>query len=128
MRFYEDPYALGGACRRAHFVTPRRVWRLTDSPAWASPRMGALVWAAAMASRGPQLEKYAPEVEQLQWSWTAAPVHGDDERRKLAAVAEYVSQVKAFGGLGAVSAFTMRAHAVLGGEPLWQARPAPAGC
>lgn len=127
VRFYEDPYALGGACRRAHFVTRRRVWRLIDSPAWASPRMAALVWAAAMASKGPKLEQYLPEAEQLRWVCTTLPVHPDDERRKLAAAAEYTSQVRAFGGLDVVSAFTKAGHAALGGEPFWQARLAPAG-
>jgi LmbE family N-acetylglucosaminyl deacetylase len=127
VRFYEDPYALGGACRRAHFVTRRRLWRLIDSPAWASLRMAALVWAAAMASKGPKLEQYQPEAEQFRWDCTAVPVHPDDERRKLAAAAEYGSQVRAFGGLDVLSAFTKAGHAALGGELFWQARPAPAG-
>ncbi len=124
--FYEDPYALGGACRRAHFVTRRRVWRLRDSPVWASLRMGALVWMAAMAAKGPNVEQYLPEAEQLDWSCTAVAVHPEDERRKLAAAAEYTSQVRAFGGLDVVSAFTKAGHAALGGEPFWQARPVPA--
>jgi LmbE family N-acetylglucosaminyl deacetylase len=123
VRFYEDPYALGGACRRAHFVTRRQVWQVTDSPAWASPRMGALVWAAAMAAKGPKLEQYLPEAELLRWVCTALPVHPDDERRKLAAAAEYTSQVRAFGGLDVLSAFTKAGHAALGGEPFWAARP-----
>jgi LmbE family N-acetylglucosaminyl deacetylase len=126
VRFYEDPYALGGACRRAHFVTRRRMWRLFDSPFWASPRMGALVWAAAMASKGPPLQTYAPAAEQLRWSCAAGPVHADDERRKLDAVAEYASQVKAFGGMDVVSAFIKQGHSILGGEPIWQASSAVA--
>ena len=126
VRFYEDPYALGGACRRAHFVTRRRVWRLTDSPGWASPRMGALVWAAAMAAKGPKLEHYLPESEQLHWVCVAVPVAADDERRKLAACAEYASQVRAFGGPEVVSKFTRAGHAALGGEVFWQAAPATA--
>ena len=127
VRFYEDPYALGGACRRAHFVTRRHGWRLIDSPAWASPRMAALVWAAAMASKGPKLEEYLPEAERLEWVCTALPVHPDDERRKLAASAEYASQVQAFGGLDVLSKFTKAGHAALGGELVWQAGLAPVG-
>lgn len=122
VRFYEDPYALGGACRRAHFVTRRRVWRLIDSPAWASLRMGALVWGAAMAAKGPKVEQYLPEAARLDWSCAPVPVHPDDERRKLAAAAEYTSQVRAFGGLDVLSAFTKAGHAALGGEPFWAAK------
>jgi hypothetical protein len=126
--FYEDPYALGGACRRAHFVTRRRAWRVFEAPAWASPRMGTLVWGAALASKGPQIQDYAPEVERLRWSCAPAPVKEHDEHRKLTAVAEYRSQVMAFGGMRGVSAFIRRGHALLGGEPFWQARPAVDGC
>ena len=125
VRFYEDPYALGLACRRAHFVTRRRCWRLWDSPAWASFRMGALVWMAAMAAKGPAVEQYLPASEQLEWSCTAVPVPPGDEERKLAAAAEYVSQVRAFGGLNVLSAFTRAGHTALGGEPFWQMQPGP---
>ncbi len=126
VRFYEDPYALGSACRRAHFVTRRRCWRLRHSPAWASLRMGALVWMAAMAAKGPAIEEYLPASEQLDWRCTSVAVLPDDERRKLAAAAEYFSQVRAFGGLDVLSAFTKAGHAALGGEPLWQVHSASA--
>lgn len=46
-----------------------------------------------------------------------------DEEGKLAAVAEYGSQVKTFGGLDRVRPFLRRGHRVLGGEPVWTCRP-----
>jgi LmbE family N-acetylglucosaminyl deacetylase len=123
VHFYEDPYAHGGGCRRDHFLTRRRLWKPWAAPAWASPRMGALLFAAARCSRGPQLEEYVPEATRLPWSHTDAPVHPDDERRKLSAVAEYTTQVKAFGGMRAVSAFMRHVHVALNGEPIWQVQP-----
>ena len=120
VHFYEDPYAQGGVCRRSHFVTRRRLWKPGAAPAWASPRMGALLFAAAMCARGPQVEDYVPEVTQLPWSCTDVPVAPEEERRKLAAAAEYTSQVKAFGGERVVSAFMRQAHVALNGEPIWR--------
>ena len=82
--------------------------------------MGALLFAAAMCARGPKIEDYVPEVSHLAWSHTDAPVDPDHEHRKLTAVAEYTSQVKAFGGLHTVSAFIRQVHRALNGEPIWQ--------
>ena len=82
--------------------------------------MGALLFAAAMCSLGPQMEEYVPELTGLRWTCTDVPVHRDDERLKLVAVAEYQSQVKAFGGMGAVGAFIRQVHVALSGEPIWQ--------
>lgn len=127
VRFYEDPYALGRACRRAHFVTRRRMWRPFAAPAWASPRVGALLQLVAVSARGPKLDDYLPEVARLEWTCTPAPVAPPDEDRKLAAVAEYGSQVKAFGGVDRVRAFMRRGHKALGGEPLWACRPGRSG-
>ena len=61
-----------------------------------------------------------PEATRLPWSYTDAPVRPDDERSKLTAVAEYTTQVKAFGGIGAVNAFMRQVHVALNGEPIWQ--------
>ncbi len=122
VHFYEDPYAHGGRCRREHFLTRRRLWKPNAAPAWASPRVGALLFAAALCSRGPRLEDYVPEAAHLPWSYTDGPVHPDDERLKLTAVAEYRTQVKAFGGMRAVSAFMRQVHVALNGEPIWQVR------
>jgi len=124
MRFYEDPYALGRACRRAHFLARRRMWRPLAAPAWASPRVGALLQLVAISARGPGLDDYMPEVARLDWSCEPLAVAAPDEERKLASVAEYGSQVKAFGGLARVHAFMRRGHRALGGEPLWTCRPA----
>ena len=122
--FYEDPYALGRACRKQHFVAKRRMWRPFGAPAWASPRVGALLRLVALAARGPKLDDYLPEADRLDWTCTPRAIASADEDKKLAAIAEYVSQVRAFGGIERVSAFIRRGHAMLGGEPIWQCRPA----
>ena len=120
VHFYEDPYAHGGGFRRAHFVTRRRLWKPWAAPALASPRMGALLFAASLCARGPKIEDYVPEVTRLSWSYKDAPVDPEHEHRKLTAAAEYTSQVKAFGGLDVVSAFIRQVHRALNGEPIWQ--------
>lgn len=123
MRFYEDPYAQGDFCRRAHYVTKRNLWKWRDSPVWASPRIGLLLAGAAVASKGPRIEAYAPELKRLQWSSTVLPITPEDESRKIEAVLCYTSQVKLFGGDRPLRAFLHRYHEVVHGEPIWQARP-----
>jgi LmbE family N-acetylglucosaminyl deacetylase len=123
IHFYEDPYALGRACRKQHFVAKRRMWRAFGAPAWASPRVGALLRLVALVARGPKLEQYLPEAERLDWTCTPHEVAAAHEERKLAAIAEYVSQVRAFGGMDRVRAFVRRGHKMLGGEPIWSCRP-----
>jgi LmbE family N-acetylglucosaminyl deacetylase len=127
VRFYEDPYALGRACRRAHFLARRRMWRPLAAPAWASPRVGALLQLVAISARGPGIDDYLPEVARLDWKCLPEALAPSDEDRKLAAVAEYGSQVKAFGGLDRVRAFMRRGHKALGGELLWRCRPGQTG-
>ena len=124
VRFYEDPYALGGACRRRHFVTRRARWRWFGAPGWASPRVAALLRVVAWSAHGPDLDDYAPELARMSWTCTRAALDDADESRKLAAIAEYASQVTAFGGIERVRAFVKRAHRSLGGEPVWTASPA----
>jgi len=123
MRFYEDVYALGRECRRRHHVTRRRMWRALGAPAWASPRIGALLRLVARAMSGPGVEDYLPEAGKLRWISVPEPC-GAHERAKLDAIAEYRSQVTEFGGMHHVGPFVHRAHEVLGGEPIWFARPA----
>ena len=123
LHFYEDPYALGRACRKQHFVARRRMWRPFGAPAWASPRVGGLLRLVALAARGPRLDDYLPEAARLDWTCTPHAVAPADEQRKLAAIAEYGSQVRAFGGMPRVRAFVHRAHQVLGGELTWSCRP-----
>jgi LmbE family N-acetylglucosaminyl deacetylase len=124
IRFYEDSYGLGRGCRKQHFVAKRRMWRAFGAPAWASPRVGALLRVVAFVAKGPKLEDYLPEADRLDWTCVPNPVAGADEERKLAAIAEYASQVRAFGGIDRVRAFVQRGHKVLGGEPVWSCRPA----
>jgi LmbE family N-acetylglucosaminyl deacetylase len=127
VRFYEDPYALGRACRHQHFLARRRMWKWFGAPAWASPRVGALLALVAASARGPTLEEYMPEVTRLDWVCSPSAISEGDEERKLEAVAEYQSQVRAFGGLSRVRAFMSRGHRALGGEPLWSCRPGTSG-
>ncbi len=122
IRFYEDPYALGRACRKQHFVARRHMWKPFQAPAFASPRVGALLSMVAFAAKGPKLEDYLPEADRLDWRCTPEVVSVADEERKLAAIAEYGSQVRAFGGMERVRAIVKRAHRVLGGEPIWTCR------
>jgi LmbE family N-acetylglucosaminyl deacetylase len=96
IRFYEDPYALGRACRKQH---------------------------VAFAAKGPRLEDYLPEAERLEWTCVPQEVAKLDEDRKIAAIAEYGSQVRAFGGMERVNAFVRRAHKMMGGELTWTCRP-----
>lgn len=121
--FYEDSYAMARASRRRHFVARRRMWRRFGGPAWASPRVGALLRAITLVARGPGIEDYLPEAARLDWTCEPAPMSAADEERKLAAVAEYGSQVETFGGLARVRPFLRRGHRVLGGEPVWTCRP-----
>jgi LmbE family N-acetylglucosaminyl deacetylase len=123
LRFYEDSYAMSGACRRQHFVARRRMWRRFGAPAWASPRVGALLRVVALAARGPRIDDYVPEAARLDWTCEPAPMSAADEERKLVAVGEYGSQIKMFGGIGRVRPFLRRGHRVLGGEPIWTGRP-----
>jgi len=127
VRFYEDPYALGRGCRRQHFLAKRRMWRPLAAPAWASPRVGALLALVAANARGPRIDEYLPEVARMDWSCAPAALSPADEDRKLAAVAEYQSQVRAFGGEPRVRAFMKRGHKALGGEPLWSCKPGSGG-
>jgi LmbE family N-acetylglucosaminyl deacetylase len=124
IEFYEDPYALGRACRKQHFVARRRMWRPFGAPAWASPRVGALLRMVAFVAKGPTIDQYLPEADRLDWRCTPHAVATPDEERKLAAIAQYGSQVRAFGGMDRVRAFVRRGHKMLGGEPLWSCRPA----
>jgi LmbE family N-acetylglucosaminyl deacetylase len=119
VRFYEDSYAMSRSVRRQHFVTRRHTWPRFGAPAWASPRIGVLLWLIALAARGPRPDDYLPEAARLDWTRESAQVSAADEERKLAAVAEYGSQVKALGGVERVRPFLRRGHRMLGGEPIW---------
>lgn len=120
MRFYEDPYALGAACRRRHFVARRRRWSPLRGPTWASLRVGGLLRVVAHAARGPGLDTYLPALRELAWRCEPAPVDRFEDT-KLAAIAQYRSQVEEFGGMDRLTAFMKRGHAITGGEPIWHA-------
>jgi LmbE family N-acetylglucosaminyl deacetylase len=120
IRFYEDAYALGGGCRRRHFVTRRRMFSRIRAPGWASPRIAALLRIVDASAKGPGIDDYLPAAAAMPWRCAPEPLDAEEEQRKLAAIAEYGSQVKAFGGIHHVRPFVMRGHAALGGEPIWR--------
>ncbi|MBZ0237917.1 MAG: hypothetical protein K8M05_36725 [Deltaproteobacteria bacterium] len=62
----------------------------------------------------------APALRALDWRCEPAAVDGFEDA-KLAAIAEYRSQVATFGGMDRLAAFVRRGHAATGGEPIWRA-------
>lgn len=120
--FYEDYYALGESVRRHHPVTRLRPFPVREAPGWAAPSQGVVLLLTALLGRGPGLDRYLPEFTGLGWSCEPEPVTGY-ERAKLAAVAEYRSQLPALGGVRRVGALLGRAHRLRGGELIWYARP-----
>jgi LmbE family N-acetylglucosaminyl deacetylase len=118
--FYEDFYALGEAARRRHPITRRQAWPLSQVPGWAAPLGGTALRLGAMITRGPGLGDYLPAVEAMTWVCEPAAVE-EFEDAKLAAIAEYRSQVPRLGGMSRIEALNRRAHRVRGGELLWRA-------
>lgn len=123
VRFYEDAYAFARASRHRHVVARRRMWPRFRGPGWVSLRVGAMLRVIALLARGPRLEEYVPDMAELEWTCEPAPMIVAEEERKLAAVAEYGSQVKTLGGIERVRRFLRRGHRVLGGEPVWKCHP-----
>ncbi|MBU1172172.1 MAG: PIG-L family deacetylase [Proteobacteria bacterium] len=123
LRFYEDvPYAFAAGCRRRHFIARQKKWRTWAAPVWASPILGWFFGYMAWSARGPGIDAYLPIVNSLDWSVSSEPV-GAFESAKLESLAEYVSQVKASGGMKRIAPLIRRAHATLNGEPIWSAAP-----
>ena len=121
LRFYEDFYAVSTAMRRAHPVGTLRSWPYWRSPLLRAPRLALILATMAWARKGPPVTALlAPPVARARWSPEPAMVL--DEPRKLAAVAQYSSQTRAFGGMTGVAAALRAYHAWWRGEPLWRAR------
>jgi LmbE family N-acetylglucosaminyl deacetylase len=120
--FYEDFYALSGAMRRRHFVTRGRGWRTWESPLVQARRLGVGLRAMAVARRGPEVETFlAPVFQTARWSAEPSDVRATEDK-KLAAIACYRSQTRAFGGVAGIARATRRYHAWWNGaEPLWRA-------
>jgi hypothetical protein len=83
--------------------------------------VAALLGLVAASMRGPNIDAYLPRAAALTWTCEAVAVDGFEDA-KLAAIAEYASQVTAFGGMDRLAPFLRRAHRLLGGEPIWRAR------
>ena len=119
--FYEDFYALAGSIRRKHFVARQRLW-----PHWQSPLLRARRLAVVLKTIGTRIG--GPPVEQLldrslataRWTQHGEPL-GGHERTKLAAIARYASQTRAFGGLAGIDRALRAYHRRFGGaEPYWR--------
>lgn len=121
--FYEDFYALAEPFRRQHPVTRRAPVPRHRSPGLAAPAFEAtLLVLARLASdrrRSPRLDQYVPSARSMSWRWEARDVTGY-EPAKLAAVAQYGSQVSRLGGQRRLEAVLRRAHRTRGGEILWR--------
>ena len=121
--FYEDFYALAEPFRRQHPVTRRAPVPRHRSPGLAAPAFEAtLLVLARLASdrrRSPRLDQYVPSARSMSWHWEARDVTGY-EPAKLAAVAQYGSQVSRLGGQRRLEAVLRRAHRTRGGEILWR--------
>jgi LmbE family N-acetylglucosaminyl deacetylase len=118
--FYEDFYALGTALRRRHFVTRGKPWPAGRNPTWCSPLLALSLRVSALLARGPGVDGYLPEVAELDWQATVVP---GEMQVKLRALAEYRSQVAAFGGLRRIRAFLQGGYAAFGGEVVWRGVP-----
>lgn len=118
--FYEDFYALSTTMRRSHPIARQRSWARWRAPLLRAWPLAATLGAIALARRGPTPTTFlAPELAQACWSVVPSAI---DETRQLAAIAEYTSQVKVFGGMTGVTTAMRSYHAWWRGEPLWYAR------
>jgi LmbE family N-acetylglucosaminyl deacetylase len=118
--FYEDFYALSTVMRRAHPVARLRSWPSWRSPLLRAPRLAIILGTIALSRRGPAVTALlSPEIASARWS--PEPSMIIDEPRKLAAIARYPSQTRAFGGMTGVAASLRAYHAWWRGEPLWRA-------
>ena len=124
--FYEDFYALSGRMRRRHPVSRARVWRSWQAPLLRARRLAVVLQTIAAARRGPEVEHFLdPVLRGAIWTVEHSAIHED---RKLAAIACYASQTRAFGGFAGIARATRAFHAWWGGaEPLWRAAPPARG-
>jgi hypothetical protein len=120
--FYENAYAMGTLCRRRHFVTHRRVWTCRQAPERAHLTVVAMLITTAAVRPGPPVQSCLPPAAGgLEWRCETVAL-GEHETRKLAAVFEYDSQVRAMGGSRALAEAVRRYHRFWGGaESLWRA-------
>ena len=124
--FYEDFYALAGTMRVQHPVARTRTWKRWQSPLIRARRLGVIMRTIAAGRRGPPVDHFlAPPLRAAQWTVVPTDIRGHEDR-KLAAIACYRSQTRAFGGLAGIARATRAFHAWWGGaEPLWRAEVAP---
>jgi LmbE family N-acetylglucosaminyl deacetylase len=122
--FYEDFYALSGTMRRRHPVARTRTWRSWQAPLLHARRLAIVLQTIAAARRGPDVERFLdPALRDATWTVERSAIDLD---RKLAAIACYASQTRAFGGLAGIDRALRAYHAWWGNaEPLWRAGFAP---
>jgi LmbE family N-acetylglucosaminyl deacetylase len=122
--FYEDFYALSGPMRRAHWVAAGRRWRPWQAPLLRARRLAVILGAIAASRRGPPVEALlAPAWRSATWRVEPIALAAHHAAAKLAAIACYRSQTRAFGGKAGIERALRAYHAWWGGaEPVW--RPA----
>jgi LmbE family N-acetylglucosaminyl deacetylase len=118
---YEDFYALSGTLRRRHPVARAEVWPRWRSPLLHARRLAAILRLIGATGRGPGAVAFlAPTLRGASWQLTRSDVRAT-ESQKLAAIACYGSQTRAFGGFAGIARATRAYHAWWGGaEPLWR--------
>jgi LmbE family N-acetylglucosaminyl deacetylase len=123
--FYEDFYALSGPMRARHPIARDERFRTWRAPLLHAHRLAVAMRTNARARRGPELDTFLPAVlQRAVWTMTRSPI---DESAKLAAIARYPSQTRAFGGLSGIARAMRAYHACWdGAEPLWRAGAAVA--
>jgi LmbE family N-acetylglucosaminyl deacetylase len=121
--FYEDLYALSRPMRRRHWIATRRQWRWWQAPLLRARRLAVLLGTIAASRRGPPIEDYlADHWRTGAWTCTPSPIAAY-EQSKLAAIACYGSQTRAFGGIDGLSRALRAYHAWWGrAEPLYACR------
>jgi LmbE family N-acetylglucosaminyl deacetylase len=121
--FYEDFYALSGAMRRAHWLATRHRWRPWQAPLLRARRLAVKLARIAVARHGPAVETWlAPAWRHAAWRMEPIELADRHETTKLAAIARYRSQTRAFGGGSGIERALRAYHAWWGGaEPVWRA-------
>ncbi len=121
VRFYEDFYALSRLMRRRHPVARQRLWKRWQSPLLRARRLGVIMRSIGLARRGPEVTSLlAAPLRDAAWTVEPSDIRAY-EPQKLAAIACYASQTRAFGGYAGIARALRAYHAWWGGEPLWRA-------
>ncbi len=121
IRFFEDPYSCLLPLRNLHPVTRQNTWMHAQKPHWLSLRSAITAVALKAWARN---QTYHPELNRRQWELTSFSLTPEAEAKKIGAMAEYSSQVAAFGGIETLAKAVKIFHTNFGfAEPLWECHP-----